>query len=62
MAFLGFVCKYDGADTLKDRDWVKVSGQLKKEFRKDYKGEGPVIYAQKVEPTQRPANEVIGFN
>ncbi len=62
MAFLGYVCKYDGADSLKDRDWVKVSGQLKKEFRKDYKGEGPVIYAEKVEPTQRPANEVIGFN
>lgn len=62
MAFLGYVCKYDGADSLKERDWVKVSGQLKKEFRKDYKGEGPVIYAEKVEPTQRPANEVIGFN
>lgn len=62
MAFLGYVCKYDGADKLKDRDWVKVSGQLKKEFRQDYKGEGPVIYAQKVDRTQRPANEVIGFN
>ena len=62
MAFLGYVCKYEGADKLKDRDWVKVSGELKKEFRKDYKGEGPVIYAKKVEPTQRPANEVIGFN
>ncbi|MBQ9867601.1 MAG: GTPase [Lachnospiraceae bacterium] len=62
MAFLGYVCKYAGADKLKDRDWVKVSGKLKKEFRKDYKGEGPVIYAEKVESTQRPANEVIGFN
>ena len=62
MAFLGYVCKYKGASELKDRSWVKVSGKLKKEFRKDYKGEGPVMYADKVEPAQRPANEVIGFN
>ncbi len=62
MAFLGYVCKYDGAAELKERSWVKVSGKLKKEFRKDYKGEGPVLYADKVEPAQKPANEIIGFN
>ncbi len=62
MTFLGYVCKYDKADTVKDRSWVKVEVSVKKEYWKDYKGEGPVLYASKVEPTEKPKQEVIGFN
>ena len=61
MTFLGYVCKYDKADEVKDRSWVKVEVSEKKEFWKDYKGEGPVLYASKVEPTEKPKQEVIGF-
>ena len=61
MTFLGYVCKYDKADEVKDRSWVKVEVSVKKEFWKDYKGEGPVLYASKVEPTEKPKQEVIGF-
>ncbi|MCR5127766.1 MAG: GTPase [Lachnospiraceae bacterium] len=61
MTFLGYVCKYDKADELKDRSWVKVEVSVKKEFWKDYKGEGPVLYASKVEPAEKPKQEVIGF-
>ncbi len=61
MTFLGYVCKYDKADEVKDRSWVKVEVSVKKEFWKDYKGEGPVLYASKVEPAEKPKQEVIGF-
>ncbi|MBR3518444.1 MAG: GTPase, partial [Lachnospiraceae bacterium] len=61
MTFLGYVCKYDKADEVKDRSWVKVEVSVKKEYWKDYKGEGPVLYASKVEPTEKPKQEVIGF-
>ena len=61
MTFLGYVCKYDKADEVKDRSWVKVEVSVKKEFWKDYKGEGPVLYASKVESTEKPKQEVIGF-
>ncbi|MBR3307468.1 MAG: GTPase [Lachnospiraceae bacterium] len=61
MAFLGFVCKYEGAEKLKNRSWVKVSATVKMEFWQDYKGVGPVLYAKEVTETEKPANEIIGF-
>ena len=62
MTFLGYVCKYDKADEIADRSWVKVEVTVKKEYWKDYKGEGPVLYASKIEAAQKPKQEVIGFN
>lgn len=62
MTFLGYVCRYEGAEKLKERSWVKVECTVKKEFQEAYKGEGPVLYAKKVEAAQKPAQEVIGFN
>ncbi len=61
MAFLGFACKYDQAAGLKQKDWVKVTAEVHKEYWEDYKGEGPVLYAVKVEPTKAPKNEIISF-
>ena len=61
MAFLGFACKYDGTDSLKSRDWVKVTALVKREYFKDYDGEGPVLYAEKVEKAKAPKEEAISF-
>lgn len=61
IAFLGYVCRYDGTDTLKNRQWVKVTVIPKKEFFADYKGEGPVLHAVSVVQTSKPKNEVIGI-
>lgn len=61
MAFLGFACKYDKASELKQKSWVKVTAEVHKEYWEDYKGEGPVLYAVKVEPTKAPRNEIISF-
>lgn len=61
MAFLGYACKYEGADRLKQRDWVKVTAVVKKEYWGDYKGEGPILYAESVEKTKAPKEAVISF-
>lgn len=61
MAFLGFACKYDGVNGLKQKDWVKVTARVQKEYWEDYKGEGPVLYAISVEPVKAPKNAVINF-
>lgn len=61
MAFLGYVCKYDGVDSVKNKQWVKVTVELKIEYWADYKGEGPVLYAKEVVPCEKPANEIISF-
>ena len=61
MAFLGFACAYDKADTLTEKQWVKVTAKVVKEYFEDYGGEGPVLKAISVEQTKAPKEEVISF-
>lgn len=61
MAFIGYACRFDGTDELKERQWVKVTAVVKKEYFKDYKGEGPVLYAVSVVPTKKPQDDIINF-
>ena len=61
MAFLGYACKYEAANTLHDKDWVVVTATLTKEYFDDYKGEGPVLHAISVEKSREPKNAVISF-
>lgn len=62
MAFLGFACQYEGAENLKQREWVQVTATVKKEYWKDYEGEGPILHAVSVIKTKAPKNEVISFS
>lgn len=62
IAFLGYVCEYDGADSLIQKEWVKVKATVTKEYWEDYQGEGPVLHAISVEKTKAPKNEIISFN
>lgn len=61
MAFLGFACEYDKADTLTEKQWVKVTAKVSKEYFADYEGEGPVLKAIRVEQTKAPKEPVISF-
>lgn len=62
MAFLGYACEYAGAGSLKQKEWVKVTATVSKEYWEDYKGEGPILHALSVEKTKAPKNEIISFN
>lgn len=61
MAFLGFACEYDKAASLAEKQWVKVTAKVNKEYFADYQGEGPVLHALSVEQTKAPKEEVISF-
>lgn len=61
MAFLGYACKYDRCSELTNKDWVEVTATVHREFWKDYNGEGPVLHAVNVVPTQKPKDEVLNF-
>ena len=61
MAFLGYACEYEKASLLKDRQWVKVTAKVTKEYFVDYGGEGPVLKAVSVEQTRAPKEEIISF-
>lgn len=62
IAFLGFLCKSREAKRLANRQWVKVTGTMKYEYRREYKGPGPVLMADSVVPAARPAQEILNLN
>ncbi|WP_242996505.1 TIGR03943 family putative permease subunit [Lacrimispora amygdalina] len=57
MTFLGFITKSRDAKDLETKQWVRVKARIAYEYWKDYEGEGPVLYAETVEP----AKPVKGF-
>ena len=61
MAFLGYACEFAGAGALRQKEWVKVTATVSKEYWEDYKGEGPILHAVSVEKTKAPKDEVISF-
>lgn len=61
IAFLGYVCKYDGAEEFAQKDWVRVTATVHNEFWVDYNREGPFLHGIKVEKTKAPKEEVIAF-
>ena len=61
MQFLGYACEYKDADKLKDREWIRITARVNKEFFSDYQAEGPVLHAVSVKKTQKPKNEIVGF-
>lgn len=62
MAFLGFACEYDKSEELKEKDWVEVTARVDKEYRPEYKAEGPVLRAVSVIAAKKPKDDVISFN
>ena len=62
IAFVGVKCVSDMAAMLKDRQWIEVTGTIKKEYYREFQEDGPVVYATKVVPAQRPKEEVVLFN
>lgn len=60
MTFLGFVCKAREARFLETKQWVKVRAKIAYEFWQDYGGEGPVLYAESVEPAEE-IKEIVQF-
>ncbi|MCR4851133.1 MAG: GTPase [Lachnospiraceae bacterium] len=62
MAFLGFACKYDKAASLKDRQWIRITARVDKEYFEDYQGVGPVLKAISIENTAKPKDDIISFS
>ena len=62
ISFLGMACKTDKPVSFQNRDWVTVTATLKAEHLPAYGEEpGPVLYAEKIEPTEPAKDEVIQF-
>lgn len=60
-SFLGYVCRSPYAPKLKPGDWVKVRARVRFANLSVYRGEGPVLEAENVEPAE-PIEELVYFN
>ena len=61
ITFLGFKCVSLETPNLKDREWVTVTAKIKCEFYEEFGGDGPVLYAQKIEKAEKAKEEVVYF-
>ncbi len=61
IAFHPLVCVFAEPTTLKTRDWVTLTGKLKLEKHKLYRGAGPVLYVSGTEFAVPPVQEVATF-
>ena len=61
MQFLALVCRGEGLERFKDKEWVEIHATVKKESCDAYQGEGPVLYVSSVTAAAKPANEVVSF-
>lgn len=59
--FIGYVCKHPMAKSLKMGAWVQITATIKKKFMHVYGEEGPVLYAESIEPAKKPEQEMVYF-
>ncbi len=60
--FVGYLCKADFAGLLKPRQWVWLTAEIRYEYQKEYREEGPVLYATSYELTGEPEEDTVYFN
>ena len=61
MQFLALVCRGEGLEKFKDREWVEITATVKVEACDAYQGEGPVLYVTDIHKTDKPKEEVVSF-
>lgn len=55
------VCICNSKHTVKSRDWAMITGTVKVEYCKFYKGKGPVIHIEDIAMTSAPKEEIATF-
>lgn len=64
VSFIGFVCKCEPAmiAPYQMRDWIYITAEVGCEYQKEYNGEGPVLYAEKIETSEKLEDDLVYFN
>ncbi|MBR1384657.1 MAG: GTPase, partial [Ruminococcus sp.] len=59
--YMGMAAEWKGVKSIKNRDWIKVTGRIAYEKNKLYRGKGPVLKVTDVSMTTPPEREVATF-
>ncbi|MBO5489436.1 MAG: TIGR03943 family protein, partial [Eubacterium sp.] len=62
IAKIGFICHYPEADKFATDSWVKVTVEVRPEYSRRQDALVPMLYADKVEATEPPAEEIVYFS
>lgn len=55
------VAQYEGSERPKNQDWVNISGKIKVQKHKLYRGKGPVLFVRDIAKTNAPEQPVATF-
>ena len=66
IGFIGFTSRIPSfyaafLEEHKNRDWIYVEAKIKIEFRREYRGKGPVLYVTKLEDSVPAEEEIVYF-
>lgn len=61
IAYMGMLCKCKEEIPYQDKDWVTVTARVKREFVKEYRGKGPVLYLESIEKAVKPEDDLVYF-
>lgn len=66
IAFIGFMTRFPMnfkgfIESHSDRQWIKVSAQVRVEFRREYRGKGPVLCLKSIEDAAPAEEEIVYF-
>ena len=59
--FAGYVCNWDGAETMKDDTWIILTARMNWKFSRAYNKKGPVLTYIEHEECEPPADPVATF-
>lgn len=61
IAFMGMLCKSETEVPYADKEWIKVTARVRREFLKEYRGKGPVLYLMSAERAVKPEDDLVYF-
>lgn len=61
IAYMGMLCKSKEPIPFKDKDWITITARVKREFVKEYRGKGPVLYLESIEKSEKPKDDLVYF-
>ena len=61
-SFIGFICKSDQAETLRNGQWITLTAKLAEEYARAYRAKGPVLYAESIEEADPIPDYMVFFN
>lgn len=60
--YMGFLCKGDDWSAYRQGQYVTITARFEFKYMKEYGEEGPVFYAEEIEPAEKPTEELVYFN